>query len=212
MHRVLVIAAALGVLVAWAPRASAQSHPDLSGTWIVQNVDVQRPEGGANARPGGGGGGGGFGGRGGFGRRGGFGGGQGRGGRTGGGGRGAAIGDTFQRDDRVTITQTDDGLIVTNEAEGRMSRYSFDGHETTNPGPRDSTIKSKAHWDGAALVVESTLKMTTTRNGDQGGRDINVDSRQIWSITPEGPLKLETRTKTPRGNTTATVTFTRADR
>src|SRR5512138_3527291 len=160
MHRLLVITGALGVLVAWTPRVSAQAHPDFSGKWVVQNVDVQRPEGGANSRPGGGGGGGGFGGRGGSGRRGGFGGGQGGGGRTrgGGGGRGSgAVEDTLQRDDRVTITQTDEGLIVTREEEGRMSRYSFDGKETTNPGPRDSTIKSKAHWDGVALVVESTL-------------------------------------------------------
>jgi hypothetical protein len=92
-----------------------------------------------------------------------------------------------------------------------MSRYSFDGHETTNPGPGDSTIKSKAHWDGAALVVESNVKMTTTRGGDQGSREISLDSRQIWSLTPEGLLKLETRTKTPRGNTTATITLARAD-
>lgn len=207
MRRLLVTTSALAMLVTLAPFASAQSHPDFSGKWVVQNVDVQRPEGAGNVRPGGGGGGG-FGGRGGFGRRGGFGG----GGRTGGGsGRGVAVGDTFQRDDRVTITQTNDGLIVTNEEEGRMSRYALDGHETTNPGPRDSTIKSKAHWDGAALVVESTLKMAAPRNGDQGGREISLDSRQIWSLTPEGLLRLETRTKTPRGNTTTTVTFARAD-
>ena len=204
---VVVLAFVFGALPSW-----AQTRPDLSGTWTVQNVDTQRPQGagaGAGDRRRGGGGGG-------FGGRGGFGGGQ-RGGRAGGGGGGgrgggrAAVGDVYQRDDRVTLKQTDDGLIVTNESAGRMTRYSFDGKETHNPGPGDSKVKSKAHWDGAALVVESTITVTVPRNGDIGGGDLSVDNRQIWSLNPEGMLQLESRTKAPRGTTTTTVTFTRSD-
>jgi len=189
----------------------------LSGTWTVTNVDTQRPQGGgtsAGSRPRGGGGGGGFGGRGGFGggQRGGRAGGGGGGGRSGGGGGGrGALGDVYQENDRITLAQTDDGLIVTNEGAGRMTRYSFDGKETNNPGPGDSKVKSKAHWDGAALVVESTITVTVPRNGDIGGGDLSVDNRQIWSLTPEGMLRLESRTKAPRGTTTTTVTFTRSD-
>jgi hypothetical protein len=208
------------------PSSFAQTRPDFSGTWVVQNVDQQRPEGNAGGgnRRGGGGGGGGFGGRGGFGGGGrgggrtgggggfpgGGGGGGGRGGnRGGGGGRGALLGEAYQVDDRVLITQNADALIVTHENMGRMSRYTFDGHETTNPGPNDATIKSKAHWDGASLVVEgtTTLAAPQTQNGDTGSSAIKINTKQTWSLDPEGVLKLESRAKTPRGNLTTTVTF-----
>jgi len=209
---VVAIAFVLGALP-----ASAQTRPDFSGTWVVQNVDTQRPQdgnsgGGGGQRRRGGGGGGGFG-------RGGFGGGQrgcrsggGFGGARGGGGGRGLLGDTYQRDDRITLKQTDDGLIVTNEAMGRMTRLTFDGKETSNPGPADSKVKSKAHWDGAALVVENTTTIEAPQNGNTGGGgQFSVEGRQIWSLTPEGMLKLESRTKGPRGNTTTTVTLARVD-
>jgi len=80
--------------------------------------------------------------------------------------------------------------------------------ETSNAGPAESKIKSKAHWDNAALVVESTVTATNPRAGDTGGQQqINIDTRQIWSLNADGTLKLENRTKAPRGNVTTTVTF-----
>jgi len=213
MKRFFVAAATLALVSGTVP-SFAQTHPDLSGTWVVQSVDQQRPQadnGGGDRRRAGGGGG--FGGRGGFGggRRGGGGvGGGGGGARTGGGGGGggrALLGDTYQQDDRIAITQSDDSIIVTNQNMGRMSRYTFDGKESSNPGPGESKVKSKAHWDNASLVVESTVTMQNPRSGDTGGREINVDTRQIWSLNTDGTLKLENRTKAPRGNVTTTVTF-----
>ena len=208
--RVVIAGVALAFVFGSIP-SQAQTRPDLAGTWVVLSVDQQRPQadnGGGTRRPGGGGGGGGFGGRGGFGggRRGGGGGGARNGGGGGGGGR-ALLGDTYQQDDRITITQAENSVIVTNQNMGRMSRYTFDGKETSNPGPGESKVKSKAHWDDASFVVESTVTMTNARSGDTGGREINVDTRQIWSLNPDGTLKLENRTKAPRGDITTTVTF-----
>jgi hypothetical protein len=210
MNRLFVVVVGIALVSGTVP-SFADTHPDLSGTWVVQSVDQQRPQAdnGGTRRPGGGGG---FGGRGGFGggRRGGGGVGGGGGARTGGGAGGggrALLGDNYQQDDRIAITQSEDSIIVTNQNMGRMSRYTFDGKETSNPGPGESKVKSKAHWDNAALVVESSVTMQNPRSGDTGGREINIDTRQIWSLNADGTLKLETRTKAPRGNITTTVTF-----
>jgi len=214
MNRIFVVVAAIALVSGTVP-SFAQPHPDLSGTWVVQSVDQQRPQadngGGNRRRPGGGGGGGGFGGRGGFGggRRGGGGGVGGGGARNGGGAGGgrALLGDVYQQDDRISITQAEDSVIITNQNLGRMSRYTFDGKESSNPGPGESKVKSKVHWDNAALVVESTTTMQNPRSGDTGRGEIKVDSRQSWSLTPEGTLRLENKTKGPRGDITTTVTF-----
>ena len=203
----LIVTAAALVIGMSAP-ALPQSRPNLTGTWIVENVDQQRPQ--ADTRPrdrDGGRVGGGFGGGA---RRGGA---RGGGGSGGGGddrdgrrrGRGGLVAASLQKGDRVTLTQSDDSLIVTNEGSGLMSRYTFDDRETSNAGPGDSTIKSKAHWDGVAFVVESKQSMSTGRG------DVTLESRQIWSLNPEGLLTLSARTKMPRGTTTTTVTFTRVD-
>jgi len=219
MNRLFVVVAAVALVSGSVP-LSAQTHPDLSGTWVVQSVDQQRPQAnnsGGTRRPGGGGGG--FGGRGGFGgggRRGGGGGfgGGGGGARNGGGGLGRGLlGDNYQQDDRINITQADDSIIVTNQNLGRMSRYTFDGKESTNPGPNESKVKSKAHWDAASLVVESTLTATNPRSGDTGNTgntgnsEIRIDTRQIWSLNSDGTLRLESKAKAPRGDITTTVTF-----
>jgi hypothetical protein len=212
LNRLFVVVAALALVSSSIPLA-AQTRPDFSGTWVVQSVDQQRPQANnaGNDRRRAGGGGGGFGGRGGFGgggRRGGggFGGGGARTGGGGGLGRGL-LGDNYQQEDRISITQAEDSIIVTNQNMGRMSRYTFDGKESSNPGPNDSKIKSKAHWDNASLVVESTLTATNPRNGDTGGNEIHIDTRQIWSLNSDGTLRLESKAKAPRGDITTTVTF-----
>ena len=209
LNRLFVVVAALALVSGSIPLA-AQTRPDLSGTWVVQSVDQQRPQAtnGGNDRRRGGGGGGGFGGRGGFGggRRGGGGGGGARNGGAGGLGRGL-LGDNYQQDDRISITQAEDSIIVTNQNMGRMSRYTFDGKESSNPGPNESKIKSKAHWDGASFVVESTLTATNPRSGDTGNSEIKIDTRQIWSLNSDGTLRLESKAKAPRGDITTTVTF-----
>jgi hypothetical protein len=204
MLRQLTLASAVAaLLVGIVPVSHAETRPDLSGTWIVESVDIQRPQGDGGQRTGDRRGGGRFGG--------GFGGGRRGGGQAAGGAGGDRRGGgdirpaSFQKGDHLTLKQTEDALIVTDEGTSRMSSYAFDGHETKNPGAGDSSTKSKAHWDGVALVVESTQSVSTGRG------DFTIENRQIWSLSPESILTLATRAKMPRGTTTTTVTFARSD-
>lgn len=171
----------------------AQERPDFSGTWVVERVEFQGPQGNAGGgRRGGGRGGGG---RGQAGR-------AGRGGR----GRGAVIGPPYQEGDRVTFRQTDEALIVTDETRSRMSSYPLDGREASNPGPGDTTIMSRASWEGAALVIESTLSVAGPRG------DMTLSAREVRSLSPDGrTMTLVATAKTPFGDLLSTVTLVRAD-
>ena len=178
----------------------AQERPDFSGTWVVERVEFEGPQGNAGgARRGGG-----------QGRRGigGGGGGRGQDGRAGRGGqrRGAVVGSPYQEGDRVTLRQTNEALIVTDETRSRMSRYPFDGRETSNPGPGDSTVKSKTSWEGAALVIESSLSVAGPRG------DMTLSTREVRSLSQDGrTMTLVATGKMPFGTMSSTVTFARTD-
>ena len=212
---VLLMAAA--VLVAGSLEGlEAQERSDFSGLWVVERVDSERPQGNLDGgRRGGGQGRGGIGGGG--GRRGRGGGGIRGGGRDGGrdqsdragrGGQGgrAGFGTAYQVGDRVTLTQTDEALIVTDEARSLMSRYPFDGREVSNPGPADSTVKSETSWEGAALAIESTRSVA----GPQG--DLTLRTREVRSLSQDGRTMTLVATGTmPFGRMSSTVTFARTE-
>ena len=106
----------------------------------------------------------------------------------------------------MTLTQTDEALIVTDEARSLMSRYPFDGREMSNPGPADSTVKSTTSWEGVALVIESTLSVA----GPQG--DVTLRTREVRSLSPDGRTMTLAATRTmPFGTMSSTVTFARTD-
>ena len=201
--QVLLMAAA--VLVAGSLEGlEAQERPDFSGTWVVERVESERPQGNVD---GGRRGGGRAEGRGGI-RGGGRGGGRGQGGRAGRGGQGGGggFGTPYQAGDRVTLTQTNEALIVTDEVRGLMSRYPFDGREMSNPGPANSTVKSKTSWEGAALVIEGTLSVA----GSQG--DLTLRTREVRSLSQDGRTMTLVATGTmPFGTMSSTVTFARTD-
>ena len=204
--QVLLMAAA--VLVAGSLEGlEAQERPDFSGTWVVERVESERPQGNVDSgRRGGGQGRGGI--RGGGGRRGRGGGGIGGGGLGGGRGQGGGggFGTPYQTGDRVTLTQTSEALIVTDEARSLMSRYPFDGREMSNPGPADTTVKSTTSWEGAALVIESTRSIA----GPQG--DLTFRTREVRSLSQDGRTMTLVATGTiPFGRTSSTVTFARND-
>ncbi len=200
--QVSVMAAA--VLVAGSLEGlEAQERPDFSGTWVVERVEFQGPQGNAGGRGRGRGQG-----RGGI--RGG-GGGRGRGGRAGQGqgqgrGRGGVVAAPYQEGDRVTLRQTNEALIVTDEGRSRISRYPFDGSEVSNPGPGDSALKSRTSWEGVALVVESTLSAA----GPQG--DMTLSTREVRSLSQDGSTMTLVATVTmPFGTMLSTVTLVRPD-
>lgn len=187
----------------------AQNHPDFSGTWTVDHVDVQDKP---NSNYGGGGGfGGGIGGRGrargGFGRRG---GGYGGGGRRAGGERegrrAGAVG--LSQGDTLRISQTPEHLIVTRMAPDGdvMTSYALDGKETKNHPSPQVEVKSKTKWEGVALVTDSAQ----TFEGAQGTK-YSMKTREILSLSEDGQTLTSTMTAdTPFSKRTVTATLTRA--
>ena len=187
--RVSLMAAA--VLVAGSLEGlETQGRPDFSGTWVIERVEFQGPQ-----RNTGGG------------RRGGSRGGgdmRGGGGDRGGRGRGAIVGPPYQEGDRVTLRQTNEALIVIDEGRSLMSSYPFDGRETSNPGPGDSTVTSTAKWEAVALVIESVVSVV----GPQG--DMTLNTREVWSLSEDGnTMALVMTGKMPFGTLSSTVTLIR---
>ena len=112
-------------------------------------------------------------------------------GRGGGGGGGMGGGS-------VTIKQTGNELTVTSE--GRQGpqtmTYKLDGSESSNKvmgRGGEQTVTSKAKWDGATLVIETTRDFQGTpittkevRRLDAGGKEMIVEST---TQTPNGEVK-----------------------
>lgn len=200
---VATVAATAALAIGSLDGLEAQERPDLSGTWVVEQVEFQ----GRQANQGGGGGGrGGRGGRGGGGMRGGGGRDQSGGAERGGPRDGAVVGPPYQEGDRMRLTQTDEALIVTDEGRSLMSSYAFDGRETRNPGPGDTTITSTAQWEGAAFVVESVMSPTGPQD------DMTLRTREVRSLSEDGrTMTLRATGTMPFGTLLSTVTLVRVD-
>ncbi len=207
-QRVFVFLIAVVLALPVLARAQTPKHPDFTGSWKITNIDMPETAGGGN-----GGGDRGFGGRGGSGGRGGRGFGRGRRGNDSG---GDANGDNGARADRepqrpavgqtIHIRQTDDRLIVTEDAgQGAavMNSYSLDGKESTNRTGQAS-MKSKTKWEGVALVTDVTRSMETPRG------NFDVKSREVRSLSEDGnTMTVLTTLDTPRGKQTITVTYSK---
>ena len=143
-------------MLAFAVSVMAQAKPDFSGKWVMDPAS-------APAAPAGGGGGG-------------------RGGRGG----GAGFGMEF------TVTQTPAALTVTRMQGGNEVKavYNLDGSESKNsaPGRGGATMEqvSKATWDGAKLVI------TTTVNDMEQKRTLSLEGGNlvVEQVTPAGPVKI----------------------
>ena len=105
----------------------------------------------------------------------------GRGGGGGGGGRGPA--------GPVVIKQTATEIVI------GPATYKLDGSPSMNEG-RGGQIASKAKWDGAKLVIETTrdfqgMTITTkeTRSLSADGKDMTVESA---TTTPQGDVNRKT--------------------
>jgi hypothetical protein len=223
LHALIIVA----VLVAFSatPRAftaastSDTNHPDFTGTWTVDRVDVKdEPKSNSGGGGFGGGGIGGRGGRGGYGRGGGGGGGYGRGGGGGyggggrrqGGGAGARRGAAgLSQGDVLRVSQTTDRLIVTRvTSEGDVqSSYTLDGKETKNHPSPEVEIKSKTKWDGAALVTDST-QTTDTQQGK-----VSTKTKETLSLSEDRQTLTSTMTADSQfGKRTITATLLRSEK
>jgi hypothetical protein len=84
----------------------------------------------------------------------------------------------------LTIKQTANDLsIATRRAQKQKPAFTterlmfkLDGSETSTAGSPETTVKTKAHWEGASLVTE------TTRNIDGS----TVTTMHVFSLDPSG--------------------------
>jgi hypothetical protein len=189
----LMAAAAVAVMVS--AGLAAQEKPDFSGTWVLDEARSDAPMGpGGMGAPGGRPGG--MGGRPGGGMPGG-------GGRMGG-GRGPMGGGAMSGP--VTIVQTATELKIERQMgpDKVTQLYRLDGSESSNPGMRGSTVKSKTRWEGLALVTDSTQAMS----GPMG--DMTVEMHEVRTLGSDGSMTVKVTSKTPRGENTRTMVYTKS--
>ena len=113
----------------------------------------------------------------------------------GGGGAGRGMGGASAP---LTITQTDDKLVIEIKAETpRTLTYALDGKESVNPGMRGAETKSKARWEGESLIIESTTAMSTP-NGD-----MTITAKEVRSVSADGKtMTVVTTSQSPMGDRT----------
>ena len=182
MKRTYALLAALAMVTLAMPAPAAAQGTDFSGTWELDRDASEFPQfGGAGGRDGGPGGG-----RGGFGGR-----------------RGRMAGGAVT----LVITQTDAALTVEQQVErgSRTVTYHLDGRESTSTGPRgEQTTTSR--WNGAALVTEGTMEMSTPR----GDFSMYLVERRFLSDDGQ-TLTVESIRSTPRGEMTTKLVYTRSE-
>ena len=137
---------------------AAQAKPDFSGKWVMDPASAPAPPGGGGGAPGGGGGG--------------------RGGGRGGGGFGQEF-TIAQNAKTLTLTRMQGDQTVT-------TVYNLDGSESKNMvagrgGGEPTAQISKAVWDGAKLVVTTTI--------NAGGN--NIEQKRVFAMEG-GNLTIET--------------------
>jgi hypothetical protein len=112
----------------------------------------------------------------------------------GGGGAGRGMGGSAP----LTITQTDDKLVIEIKAETpRTLTYALDGKESVNPGMRGAETKSKARWEGESLIIESTTAMSTP-NGD-----VTITAKEVRTVSADGKMMtVVTTSQSPMGERT----------
>jgi hypothetical protein len=111
----------------------------------------------------------------------------------------------------MTIEQQGTALKVTRtlKAEGEEKTethlYKTDGTETTNTGFRGESVVTRASWDGDKLVVNSTRTVQVLM------KEITVQSKALWSLSPDGKtLTIDTTLETPRGKERVKAVFHKA--
>jgi ABC-type uncharacterized transport system permease subunit len=71
-------------------------------------------------------------------------------------------------------------LKTSGEESKEIHSYKTDGGETTNTGFRGETVVARAFWERDKLVVVSTRTRKALL------KDITVESRGVWSLSPDG--------------------------
>ena len=128
--------------------------------------------------------------------------GGGRGGRGRPGGRGGRGGPAAAS---LIITQTEDTLTIDQgQGGGATVSHYLDGRASTNAGPRGSDMTTPATWDGATLVIEGSMQISTPRG------EFSIDTVSRHTLADDGQTLTQTSTRsTPRGDIDLTLVYRR---
>jgi hypothetical protein len=104
---------------------------------------------------------------------------------------------------KMVIKQTTGELLIDQQVNGVSSvvTLKLDGSESVNRGPRGGEVRSKARWDGARLIVQSTQTMRTP-DGER-----TLQTTETRSLAPDGTMVVERTAETPRGPRTQKLIF-----
>ena len=104
-----------------------------------------------------------------------------------------------QQGNTLHVTRT---FKIEGEARQEAHTYKTDGTETTNTGLRGESVATKANWDGDQLVILSTRKVSMLV------REVTVESKGIWRLSPDGKtLTIEGTIHAPRGEQRMRLVF-----
>jgi len=119
-------------------------------------------------------------------------------------GRGGMGGGAPMGDVTLAITQTASEITFERKMGENVQKsvFKLDGSESVNSNPRGDS-KSKARWEGANLVIESTQTMS------MGGNEMTINSKEIWSLGADGVITVVTTRSTPRGDMTSKTVYTK---
>ena len=84
-----------------------------------------------------------------------------------------------QQETRLRVTRV---VQAPGEERKEIHTYKTDGSETTNTGFRGETVVTRVSWDGDKLVVVSTRPWRVLL------RDVSVETRGVWSLSPDGKI------------------------
>jgi hypothetical protein len=93
-------------------------------------------------------------------------------------------------------------LKTQGEERKEIHTYKIDGGETTNTGSRGETVVGRAFREGDQLVIVST------RTRRLFLKDISIQSRGVWSLSPDGQnLTIAAQVNSPRGEQRGKAVF-----
>jgi len=109
-------------------------------------------------------------------------------------------------EDARTVTQTATELTVEIKRGENVQKlvYKLDGSESVNQVGRGGEVRSKARWDGAKLVIDSTQTMS------MGGNEMTITTKEVWELAADGTLTITTTRSTPQGERTTKSVYTKA--
>lgn len=123
------------------------------------------------------------------------------------------LGDDNRRrgDSKLTVKQEDNLLTVDRVRQNRQGeevttneKFTLDGKESKNMGPRDREIITIVNWtaDKKGLIFKST------RSFERQGETFEIKSEQTWSLSDDGKtLTIESTSTSPRGERKATYVY-----